>query len=434
MDIQEMLAIDDRLIDFSICDNGIAKELIKLCEKLGENLQPICFCDEEEGKVDIATMVLPSGKALYEEVIDFYEVVLGRSLDRDNIYLVSGLVLDYFMRLGLVYIEEIKDSYYGEGKYSTISKKFLSTKNEVILTVLLNSCREEDYKLYVNSVFNRYGANLDIDIDSMSIGQMPYVRVEYEKEHKAVRCNKMLDFTCIRFTSLPLTLAWLRGMKRVMEKELVKITYKKDDGQDRLIYSTFNMDILKKFYSEDFAGKMLQGSEVYYSNGINIESPMSGKLERGYIQIPEVGCSTVDDRGFRAMNFARVCSVSKADESEIDTTFLNVSLGEVIEEFTRQINIIAQKGNFPALKKVYVDFQRQGYSDVLVKLPMEFENVNQVAKALREFVERKKYAGTVFQRDLHKYMVSNPDLFDNYTGEKLVLKKVTNYGVDMMDF
>lgn len=434
MDIQEMLAIDDKLIDFSICDNGIAKELIKLCEKLGENLQPICFCDEDDDKVDIATMILPSGKSLYEEIVDFYEVVLGRTLDKNNMCLVSGLVLDYFMRLGLVYVEEIKDSYYGAGKYSTISKKFLSTKNEVILTVLLNNCREEDYKLYVNSVFDRYGANLDIDIDSMGIGQMPYVRVEYEKEHKAVRCNKMLDYTCTRFTSLPLTLAWLRGVKRVMEKGLVKVNYKKDDGQDRIIYSTFNTNILQKYYPQDFTESMLRGSEIYFSNGINIKSPMSGKLERGYIQIPEVGCSTVDDRGYRALNFARISSIERAEESEIDTTFINVSLGEVIDEFTKNINILAQKDNFSALKKIYVDFQREGYSDVLSKLPMEFENVNQFAKVLREFIESKKYAGTVFQRDLHKYMVSNPDIFNNYTGEKLVFKKVKNYGVDMLDF
>ena len=57
-----------------------------------------------------------------------------------------------------------------------------------------------------------------------------------------------------------------------------------------------------------------------------------------------------------------------------------------------------------------------------------------IADTLRGFMKSNQYTGTPFKRMLHKFMVSNVELFPNYIGEKVKVEKKINYGVATMDF
>lgn len=434
MDIVEMFAIEDKILNNSISENKISTELLKLCKNLGKNLQPISFCSEDGGTIDLVTIRLPNGKELWESILDFYELILERSIDRSNINVINGLVLDYFMRLGICYVEVIKDTYYKDSKYSAVSQKFLSTENEVLLSQLLYDCRAEDYKLYVNDIFNRYGSNLDIDFDDIGLGTMSYLKLQYTKERKIVKCNKKLDYTKIRFVCLPLVMEWLKGVSEVMENNLVRINYLKDDGTDRSIITTLNYDLLTKFYEPEYATDMIRNSTVSTTPNIFGESPFEGNLERGWVRIPEVGSSVIEDTGVRALNFARITKMEVANVEDVDTSYINVSLNNVLTIFENTVNQLVQKNEYNKIFRIYVGLQHLGFTSDLKKLPNSFNSIYEIAKELREFISSKRYAGTPFLRMVHTFMVSEPDLFNNYTGEKIKITKHTNYGVDEMDF
>lgn len=434
MDIVEMFAIEDEILNNSISKNKISVELLKLCKELGKNLQPIGFCTEDVGVIDLVTIKLPNGQELWESIIDFYEIVLECSVDRTNINTINGLVLDYFMRLGICYVEVIKDTYYKDSKYSVVSQKFLSTENEVLLSQLVYDCRAEDYRMYMSEIFNKYGSNLEIDLNDMAQGTMRYLKVQYEKERKVIRCNKNLDYTKIRFVCLPLVMEWLKGVNEVMENNLVKINYMKDDGTDRSIITTVNYELLTKFYESEYATAMIRNSTVPRTPSIFGETPFDGNLERGWVRIPEVGSSTIDDTGVRALNFARITKLEVVNPEDVDTSYINVSLNNVITIFENIVNILVQQNEYQKVFRIYVGLQHLGFTNELKKLPNSFNSIYEIAKELREFVSSKKYAGTPFLRILHSYMVSEPALFNNYTGEKLQVKKRENYGVAEMDF
>lgn len=433
MDIAEIFSIEDELLNNSISKNIIAEDLLKECRELGRNLRPITFCEEEKGCVDIATLLLKNDdtKMLWEYIIDFYELVLDCTIDRNNINLINGLVLDYFLRLGICYIEVIKDTYYGS-RYRSVSQKYLSTKNEILLSRLLYPENNRYERRYINEIFNKYGQNLEISLEDMKSGSMRYLKLQYLKERKIVKCNKNLDYTKIRFVCLPLVVEWLKGVSEVLKTNYVRVQYLKDDGTDRSVVTTLNKDLLLKFYPEDFVEDMLD--ECICNTDTLFDLGLESNYERGWVRVPEVGSSMVDDIGVRALNFARVRKLEIVNSEDIDISYINVSLSNVVEYFEDTLNKLVQINNYDKVFRIYVGLQHRGFSSDLSKPYQSFNGIYEVAKELREFISTKRYAGTPFLRLLHTFMVGEPELFNNYTGEKLKIKKQRNYGVSDMDF
>lgn len=276
--------------------------------------------------------------------------------------------------------------------------KYLVTSNINVVAEWLDIPVEEADKLY--------GARLsEVDIDNEEV-YYQYVKLYADKSgvHKVTRPKVDLDLSTsgIRLTPVFALKAGVDYLFKQLSEGTYDVTFCKDSGQERVICTTFNKDLIVDLYkNEKFVNK-------HFTESYDGDFLANSTLERGYIRIFELG-SSIHNYPMRSINYARILKFEKADP---DMSYMNIDLDNVLCIF---------------IESIYSDsFRNVDIEEVVDALDMfdvgtsrEVFNVriDSVSKLENWANSQNILLSTVFIRQLALFMIGNPQWFNGYTGE-----------------
>lgn len=416
-------------MDCSIKSFAVANEwsatLNKICYKLGKQLKPFSLLSDEYqekyGVLDLAKCggLIDQTMPMIDEVArvrnEEYNIIKKSELnDKDK----RALFIHYLMATSICYceVEKWKTT---NGVASKTYDKFLCTRNPAIMGAWMGMSPAE--------MQAKYSRRIQVDTADLNEGVLRYVKLLSSAKGNSISVPRTFaSYENMRCVPLFMLYAWITGAKDVMQNNIVKFTFLKDNHTERELCTTLSEDIIRKYYKDNlFISTMLSGVDIdsNQQGGMNLSS----KVHRGYIKLPELGSSIYDSTGTRSLNLARILKAEVVDE--IDTTFINVSLSSVVENFKNHIDYVAQ--NQPtSLAEIYNKLS------ATEKFTGE-ESSASIVNALYSYVdENEMLLSTSYQRQLHLFMISNPQWFTMYTGQptKGVSASTENFGVAQFDF
>lgn len=419
-----MYELNKSIQSFAIA-NDFAGNMNKVCYKLGQGYQPFCFfANEEQKKAGVLDFTTFNGfedpsKTLLQEVCD-----MRRDLYKNSgIYIGDSdeanktLFFDFLLSTSICYIEIPKWTK-KDGLAQRSFDKFLVTKNPSIMSVWMG-CQPAEMQA-------KYSARISNTQVEMGDNLLRVVKLVSSAKGNSISCPRGA-FSTKEMTCIPLFMlyAFQKGFEESLKTKVLKFSYLKDNNTIRELVTTLNQDILMHFYKDtQFVGGMLTASDIDSQKQGGMQ--MSSKMSRGYIRVPELGSSIYDRSGVRALNLARVLTVKELALDEVDTSFINVDLASCVQNFKDCIDYAVKK--FP---EVMGDM----YVAVTGESP-ETEQVPLIVSKLNSFVDsRSMILSTTFHRELHKFMVQNPQWFPLYTGKPNVVNASTkSFGVEELDF
>lgn len=295
---------------------------------------------------------------------------------------VNLLFLDYLLSSCLCYIEVFNSDTNGR---SGNVEKFYATRNRFIAGRVAGLSDNETTK-YVNY--------LSPILADYRIGSLRVLKLSHQKKgFKIVQPKSAINFNrAIKVTPLFLIDAFIRGFMPTLKENIVRFKYIKDNGQEREIYTTLSNDIFKKYYGSDYA--------------VDIVSKCELKMDRGYIKIPELGCSRYDETGLRALNLSRIISIEIVDS--FDSSYIDVDFSKILPFFKATIEAINDLG---VLQIVYQTLLGELADD---------KGIAEMRSNLVSYVDSRYTIGTTtFQKELHNYMKKYPNVFKGYTGKPM---------------
>lgn len=417
-----MYSLDKSILSFAV-SNDFVQNMNKVCYKLGQGYQPFCFFaddkQKEYGVLDFTTFngLLDSSKSLLDEIFEMRkEVYKSNSIFLgDDEKVKKTVFIDYLMSISICYIEIPKYTT-RDGLPQRTFDKFLVTKNPAIMAVWMG-CQPAEMQA-------KYSARIASTQVEMGDNSLRAVKLVSSAKGNSISCPRGA-FSTEKMTCIPLFMlyAFQKGFEDSLKSKILKFTYLKDNGTIRELYSTLSQDILMQYYNDTaFVGGMLTSSDIDSQKQGGMQ--MSSKMNRGYIRIPEVGSSIYDRSGVRSLNLARLLKVEEV--TEVDTTFIHVDLSSVVQNFYDCLDYAVKK--FP-------DQMRSIYVAVTGEEP-DSEQPPVIVSKLNSFVQsRSVILSTIFHRELHKFMVNNPQWFPLYTGKpNATVVSSKSFGVEEMDF
>lgn len=418
-----MYSLDKSILSFAV-SNDFVQNLNKVCYKLGQSYQPFCFFSSEVqntyGVLDFAKFngFLSPDKSLVDEIFDLRSEAYKQSgifLSDTDEDIKKTIFYDYLMSISICYIE-IPKYITKDGLAQRTFDKFLVTKNPAIMSAWMG-CQPAEMQA-------KYSARISSTQIEMINNELRAVKLLTSAKGNSISCPRGA-FSTKSMTCIPLFMlyAFQKGFENSLKSKILKFTFLKDNNTVRELCSTLDFDILMKYYNDSsFVGGMLTASDIDSQKQGGMQ--MSSKMNRGYIRIPELGSSIYDKSGVRSLNIARVLKVEEV--SEVDTTFINVDLNSVVQNFYDSLDYVFKK--FPEqLPTIYVAMTGEQ--------PDTTQNPVLVSK-LNGFVNsRSVILSTTFHRELHLFMVNNPQWFPLYTGKPNVATVSSkSFGVEEMDF
>ena len=398
------------------------------CYQLGKNLQPFCFCasdlQKQWGVVDIAQFsgFIDSSKTLYQEIVDYRrEVYLNGNFGilpyDDNVN--KALFYDYLLSVSLCYVE-IPKWITKNGIPQKTYDKFLATRNPAIMSAWMG--------FSVNEMQAKYSTRIQqSNVDFIS-GELRVAKLTSSAKGNSISIPRN-NLPVEEITCMPLFMlyAMTNGFYGVLKENIVKFTYLKDNETVRELPSTVNFEILMSYYSDNsFISAMLGGVDVFSTDQGGML--LSSKQSRGYIKLPELGCSKYDYSGVRSLNISRLLRMEIIPE--VDRTFIDVDLNSVVDTFKSSLDGLLVS-NPDAISRVYTDLNIEEES------PADTSTISLVDK-IKSYVDTCNIVLTTsFKRALHIFMIQHPDIFPLYTGkpvENAVVSSSKNYGIETMDF
>lgn len=403
--LNEAYGLDKAIKSFAIA-NQFVETTNKVCYKLGQNLQPFCMYatdkQKEYGVIDFATFqgLVDKSKTLIDEIVE-YRI---DSYKNNNIYfnlddpIQKKLIFyDYLLSISVCYVEVPKwttKNGYQQESYD----KYLVTKNPSLMGTWMGQSASEMQIRY--SV--RIGAN-SVDYNN---NELRFAKLGTSKKgnsitipRSAVKVEKM---TCI---PLYMLYGYIEGFKPILQDNIVKFSYLKDNGTIRELATTLSSDILMDYYKDNmFVATML--SQVDINTVKQGGLMLSSKIHRGYIKVPEVGASRYDSTGARSLNVARLLKAEIV--KEVDRSFIDVDLSSVCYNAELQLEY-ALKHSENEFKDIYESLTNEKASDDLSVI--ELYN-----KAIEYIRERDMLFSTTYHRILHTYLINHPIWFPKYTG------------------
>ena len=379
------------LSDDKVVKNGFTDIMRQSCKSLGENLQ-VWGIYKEGVSIDFANFegLVDKNKKLVKEIAEYVGNSIG--LDADNIVNHKALFLDYLASIGICYVE-VPKFITKNGSPQHTYDKFMCTKNPKIIQAILKEKGVDGSDL--ETIQNKYAVQLaPSDNDDFWC-----VRINTSGKTVVTKPIKAYDASKIKLTPVFMLSEYMQGLKDHMNKEILEFTYLKDNDTERVLVTTTSRQIIEKFYNNrQFIESVLMG--------INF----TGKLNRGYIKVPELG-SSIYDTGLRSLNIARILNIRKLEEKDVDTTFINVDLESVMENFGNQIDYVALH-NPDELPEVYKELTGEDLEDKELVSAQIVEKIKQYATS------RSIMLSTTFHRQLHLFLVRNPFWFPLYTGTR----------------
>lgn len=428
-ELEQVYGLSHPVKSFAI-ENEFTKTMNKGCYMMGTTLQPFAFgcskLQQEWGVVDLADFAgfYDSNSTLYDELVeyrrDIYSPTFGTLMETDEINV--ALFFDYLLSVSACYIEFPKY----QNKGGTVEKKYvkgLYTRNPSIMAAWTGASPME--------MQAKYGTRISQTASNFAECQVKAVKLMSNSSGNYVQAVRE-PLVCSQMTCMPLFMqyAFMCGIWTKMEEGIVKFTYLKDNDMARELTTTVNFNILMDYYDDNsFIEHMLNGVDAFSTNQGGMQ--LSSKQGRGYMKVPELGCSKYDKSGVRALNISRVLGAEMVES--VPRTFINVDLDMVVENFKMHIDNLLLNSPDTVLevaKALLGDEYNDGDSAIVV------------AGKLRDYVTTNEtILTTTYRRSLHMFMISNPQWFNNYTGTPVSYSaksdEVQSYGissVEHMDF
>lgn len=391
----------------SIKSFAIANEFVvqsnKACYKLGQSLMPFCvFRDNEAQEQYNVPDIANFGAFMNQEITLVDEIYAERAESYKEVGISvteaekKYVFFDYLLSISACYVEVPKYTT-KDGMAMPTYDKFLCTRNPAIMATWMGAEANEMQAKYSHRIKTTQidFANGDIKVVKLMSGakgnSISVPRVSYNVE----------KMTCV---PLYMLYAFIEGIKPIMQDNIVKFTFLKDNGTVRELPTTLNEGILKRYYDDNmFISQMLSGVDI---NTVKQGGMMlSSKMNRGYIKVPEVGASIYDGTGVRSLNIARLLKAEIV--TDVDTSFIKVDLNSVETNFGDAMDYLV---------KTFPDLVKPCYVGLTTKEPESDEPVV-IAMALKEYVRSNiTFLSTTYARQLHKFMIDNPLWFPLYTG------------------
>lgn len=416
-------------MDCSIKSFAVANEwsatLNKICYKLGKRLKPFSLLSDEYqekyGVLDLAKCggLLDQTMPMIDEVAkvrnEEYKIIQKTELsDKDK----RALFIHYLMATSICYceVEKWKTT---NGVATKTYDKFLCTRNPAVMGAWMGMSPAE--------MQAKYSRRIQVDTADLKEGVLRYVKLMSSAKGNSISVPRTFaSYENMKCVPLFMLYAWITGAKEVMQNNIVKFTFLKDNHTERELCTTLSEDIIRKYYHDNlFISTMLSGVDIDSNQQGGMS--LSSMIHRGYIKLPELGASIYDSTGTRSLNLARILKAEVVDE--IDDTFINVSLSSVVENFKNHIDYLAQSQP-NALAEIYNKLS------ATTKFTGD-ESSASIVNALYSYVdENEMLLSTSYQRQLHSFMVGNPQWFTTYTGQPTqgVSASTENFGVAQLDF
>lgn len=306
------------------------------------------------------------------------------------------LFLDYLLSSCFCYVEVFDPS---SSKKGNGVEKFYATRNRYIAGLVAEVDDSETAK-YVNY--------LTPALADYKMTRLRVLKLAHQKKgYKISQPRSAIDFTkAVKVTPVFFISTFIQGITPVLQNNIVKFTYIKDNGQKRELITTLSKDIFAKYYGEDYAKDIIGKFEL--------------KIDRGYIKVPELGCSRYDETGLRALNISRIIGIEVVDD--FDTRYIDVDFNSIIPTFKAIIGAIRTE---EAIKILYSAFLNQ---------EPEEKSINDLKSEIISWVDSRFAIGTsTFQKELHNFMIKYPMVFKGYDGKPLkyeVEKDSFNLGLE----
>lgn len=419
-------------MDCSIKSFAVANQwsatLNKICYKLGTQLKPFSLLsDEYQKKFGVLNLAECGGLenpdvSMFDEVVSVrnreYKIIPKSELsDKEK----RAIFIHYLMATSICYceVEKWKTT---NGVAAKTYDKFLCTRNPAIMGAWMGMSPSE--------MQAKYSARIQASQYELEEGVLRYVKLLSSSKGNSISVPRTFaSYENMKCVPLFMLYAWITGAKEVMKENIVKFTFLKDNHTEREMCTTLSEEIIRKYYSDNlFVSTMLSSVDIdsNQQGGMNLSS----KIHRGYVKLPELGSSIYDSTGTRSLNIARILKSEVV--TDIDTTFINVSLTSVVDNFKNHVDYL-------------VTSQPTSLADLYNTLTatQEFngdESPASISDALYQYVDEKEMLfSTSFQRLLHKFMISNPQWFSTYTGKPVQRSQdtpssISNFSVSQLDF
>lgn len=397
-------------------NNLFCDQLSKVAYVMGTRLTPFRFGTVMGKELDLSVLHLEkaqglanSGNSIYSEIVSYRKVQLedrGMKFECDTntvTPLALSLFYDYLLSVSICYIE-IPKTITRNGVVSNTYDKFLATKNVALIS--------EWAGLPMLDVTKKYGERLSTRLADLFDSNLRVAKLQFTKGNRKVSIPR--GATNIQgMTCMPLFVVnnFTKGLRPYLEKGMLKFTFSRDNGVEREVVGTLNPEVLMYYYKDsEYIHKCLHNTSFFDMSIGEMES--TSTMLRGYIKIPEVGCSRYDDSGTRAVNMLRLTKIEGV--AEADPTFIDVDLDSIQENFRTCLEdfIRDNEAGF-ALEQI-----RQMCFDLFVEeLPEDITTpVRGVTYLLNKAQDMTLVFSTVFKRELHIFLLDRPHLFPLYTG------------------
>ena len=360
-----------------IIGNNFLSNRVDLSNSLNNNktILNICELPPLQDKENCDTIVDDVAKYRWDKLGFNYD----KSYWKERNFL---LFLDYILSCCLCYVEVYEDGS-ASGKKSNSVEKFHATRNRFIAGSVAGISNDETAK-YVNYLTPILA---DYRMSSLRVLKLNRQKKGFKitQPRSAINFNKAVKITPLFFIS-----AFIQGIVPIMKTNIVKFKYIKDNGQERELITTLSKDIFTKYYGETYADDIVSKFEL--------------KIDRGYLKVPELGCSKYDETGLRALNLSRITDFEIVDS--FDSSYIDVDFNSIIPTFKATIEAIRSEEVMGMIYQTLMNENPEG------------KTLYELRSEIVVYIDGRFAIGTTtFQKELHNYMLKYKMVFKGYNGK-----------------
>lgn len=395
MKVEEVYGLQDRDILTELCsvDTQFVRQLATLSYNSASTLKTVSFTtpamkekyktNESTAIIDLADLPPLSGeygasKNLVDEIAKF-RVQSSSFLNVPDFFWEenkTALAADYLLASSLCLVEV----------FSGIDRvdKFFATRNRYLAGALAGVSPSETvaYTSHLQTLPINYQMQ-KVKILKMSLNS---------KGYKITKTKKELDLSGnIRITPFFLLSTFVKGITNLLDNNIIKFKYLKDNLVEREFISTTSISILNDYYDQETVQKVMTN--------------MGQFLGRGYLKLPELGISKYDRTGVRSLNISRITQMEII--KEFDTSYIEVDFDMILPNLYETIRNIH---DIRVLHLIHED---------LTGKTTDSQSILEIQEGIISFIEVQYTIGTTtVLRHLHKYMVQREKFFPAYHGGK----------------
>lgn len=430
MTLEEIYGLNFPIKSLAVANPFVEKFLFKSCYTLGQQLRPYCLFatdkQKENGVIDFATFggVLNPNIPLLDEIAEYRKGVFqstGLSINTKDEIKKKWLFIDYLMTISICYVEIPK--YTTKDGYAQQSfDKFFCTRNPQIMATWIDGSLSEMQMKYSPKIL----------VNQVELADNTIRFAKLSTSGKGNKISVVRNPASIeKITCIPLFMmnSFVTGMKPILDNNIVEFTFMKDNGNERILNTTLNSDIMLSYYEDtNYVKKVLSGVDIDTQQQGAVQMSQGMNRGRGYIKIPELGASIYDGTGTRSLNLARILKARVV--SEVDRSFIKVDLNSVIDHFKDALEtLIARQPD--ALRVLCKDLCDK-------EIPEDATPSYMYGSLVQELEVKQHFLSTVYNRYLHTYMLTHPMYFPMYTGrpdmdEPSITPQGNNFNIGFAD-